>query len=130
VPLVYRNSLIRENQLEPLDTGYLIVSYSRPVLTVAKLTRRRGRKRKQIQTGSTIEFGAGALQVAKSASAARTTSKKGGSRGSHKRPQPAQRRCGNYGGTGHNARTCQKDAEEDSESNAATSYEESVEDIE
>jgi hypothetical protein len=33
-PLVHRNSLIRENQLEPLDTGYLIVSYSRPVLTL------------------------------------------------------------------------------------------------
>jgi hypothetical protein len=32
-PLVYRNSLICENQLKPLDTGYLIVSYSRPVLT-------------------------------------------------------------------------------------------------
>jgi hypothetical protein len=52
---------------------------------VAKLTRRRGRKRKQIQTGGTIEFGAGVLQVAESASAACTTSKKGGSRGSQER---------------------------------------------
>jgi hypothetical protein len=33
-PLIHRNLLIRENQLEPLDTGYLIVSYSRPLLTV------------------------------------------------------------------------------------------------
>ena len=97
---------------------------------VAELTRRRGRKRKRIQTGGTIEFGAGALQVAKSASTARTTSKKGGSRGSQERTQLAQRRCGNCGGTGHNARTCQKDAEEDSESNTATLYEESVEDVE
>jgi uncharacterized protein Veg len=31
---------------------------------VAELTKRRGRKRKRIQTGSTIEFSAGALQVA------------------------------------------------------------------
>jgi hypothetical protein len=97
---------------------------------VAELTKRKGRKRKRIQTGGTIEFSAGALQVAKSASAARTTSKKGGSRGGQERTQPAQRRCGNCGGTGHNARTCQKDAEEDSESNVATSYEGSVESLE
>jgi hypothetical protein len=97
---------------------------------VAELTRRRGRKRKRIQTGGTIEFGAGALQVAESASAARTTSKKGGSRGSQERTQPAQRRCGNCGKTGHNARTCQKDVEKDSESDAATSYEGSIESIE
>jgi hypothetical protein len=49
---------------------------------VVELTKRRERKRKRIQTGSTIEFSAGALQVAESASAARTRSKKGGSRGS------------------------------------------------
>jgi hypothetical protein len=49
---------------------------------VAKLTKRRERKRKRIQIGSTIEFSAGALQVAKSASTARTRSKKGSSRGS------------------------------------------------
>jgi hypothetical protein len=49
---------------------------------VAKLIRRRGCKRKRIQTGSTIEFGVGALQVAESASAACTMSKKGSSRGS------------------------------------------------
>ena len=97
---------------------------------VAELTKRRGRKRKRIQTGGTLEFGAGALQVAKSASAACTRSKKGGGRGSQERTQPAQRRCGNCGGTGHNARTCQKDADKDSESNAATSYEGSVEDVE
>jgi hypothetical protein len=97
---------------------------------VAELTKRRGRKRKRIQTGGTIEFGAGALQVAKSASTARTLSKKGSSRGSQEKTQPAQRRCGNCGETGHNARTCQKDAEEDSESNTATSYEGSVESVE
>jgi hypothetical protein len=38
--------------------------------------------RKRIQTGSIIEFSAGVLQIAKSASAARTTSKKSSSRGS------------------------------------------------
>ena len=49
---------------------------------VAELTKRRERKRKRIQTGSIIEFSAGALQVAESASAARTRSKKSSSRGS------------------------------------------------
>ncbi|KAI1514551.1 DDE superfamily endonuclease [Pyrenophora tritici-repentis] len=97
---------------------------------VAELTKRRGRKRRRIQTDGTIEFGAGALQVAESASTACTTSKKGGGRGSRERTQPAQRRCGNCRGTGHNARTCQKDTEEDSESDVATSYEGSVEDVE
>ena len=49
---------------------------------VAELTKRRGRKRKQIQTGGTLEFSAGALQVAKSASTACTRSKKSSSKGS------------------------------------------------
>jgi hypothetical protein len=97
---------------------------------VAELTKRRGRKRKRIQTGGTIEFGAGALQVAKSASAARTTSKKSGYRGSKKRTQPAQRRCSNCGGTGHNACTSQKGTGEDAESDAAMLYERSVESVE
>jgi uncharacterized protein Veg len=43
---------------------------------IVELTRRKGRKRKRIQIGSTIEFSIGALQVAKSASTARTISKK------------------------------------------------------
>ncbi|KAF1348299.1 hypothetical protein EJ07DRAFT_185103 [Lizonia empirigonia] len=38
------------------------------------------------------------------------------------RAQPGQRHCGNCGKTGHNARTCQKDAEEDSASNTSASY--------
>ena len=49
---------------------------------LAAVTKRRERKRKQIQIGSTIEFSAGALQVAESASAARITAKKSSSRGS------------------------------------------------
>jgi hypothetical protein len=43
---------------------------------IAELTRRKGRKRKRIQIGSMIEFSVGASQVAKSASTARTISKK------------------------------------------------------
>ncbi|KAH8728843.1 hypothetical protein GQ44DRAFT_608063, partial [Phaeosphaeriaceae sp. PMI808] len=42
--------------------------------------------------------------------------KKARSRGDCERAQPGQRRCGNCGKTGHNARTCQEDKEETSES--------------
>ena len=97
---------------------------------IAELTKRRGRKRKRLQTGSILEFGAGALQVTESASAARTRSKKGGGGGSQQRTQPVQRRCGNCGKNGHKARAYQKGAEEDSESVVATSYEGSVESVE
>jgi hypothetical protein len=97
---------------------------------LAELTKRKGRKRKRIQTGGTIEFGVGALQVAESASATRTIAKKARGSSSYERAQPGQRRCGNCGKTGHNARTCQKDAAEDSESNAVTSYEGSIASVE
>ena len=43
---------------------------------LAAVTKRRGRKRKRIQTGGTLDFSAGASQVAKSSSTGRTTSKK------------------------------------------------------
>jgi hypothetical protein len=97
---------------------------------IAELTRRKGRKRKRIQTGGTIEFSIGASQVAESASTARTISKKARSSSNQERALPGQRRCSNCGKTGHNARTCQKDAAEDSESNAVTSYEGSIASVE
>ena len=43
---------------------------------LAVVTKRRGRKRKRIQTGRTLDFGAGASQVAKSSSASCTILKK------------------------------------------------------
>ena len=49
---------------------------------LAVVTKRQGRKRKRIQTGGTLDFGAGASQVAKSSSASCTTSKKARSKGS------------------------------------------------
>ena len=97
---------------------------------IAELTKRRGRKRKRIQTGGTIEFGVGALAVAESASSSRTTAKKARSSGGQEQAQPGQRRCGNCGKTGHNVRTCQKDTAEDSESDASASYEGSVHSVE
>ena len=43
-------------------------------------------------------------------------SKKARGGGDQERAQPTVRRCGNCGGTGHNARTCRKDIEENSAS--------------
>ena len=89
---------------------------------LAEVTKRKSRKRKRIQTGGTIEYSAGASYVASEAQVASQPSKKARSRNGDEQAQPAQRRCRNCGKTGHNARTCAKDKEEDSESNASVSY--------
>jgi hypothetical protein len=93
---------------------------------LAEVTKRKGRKRKRIQYSGTMEYGAAALTVAESTSGSRTIAKRARSSSSQEQAQPGQRRCGNCGKTGHNARTCQKDAAEDSESNITVSYEGSV----
>jgi hypothetical protein len=89
---------------------------------LAEVTKRKGRKRKQIQHGRTIDYGIGASYVAAEAQAASQSSKKARGGDSARPAQPGQRRCRNCGGTGHNARTCQKDEEEASESDASISY--------
>ena len=97
---------------------------------LAAVTKRRGRKRKRIQTGGTLDFGAGASQVAESSSAGRTTSKKARGEGSQERALPGQRHCRTCGRTGHNSRTCQKDVEEDSLLDTSKSYEASIASVE
>jgi ribosomal protein L32 len=89
---------------------------------LAVMTKRKSRKRKRIQQGGTIEYGEAAAQVAAEASVAAERSKKARRGGDQERAQPALRRCGNCGGTGHNARTCKKDIEASSESDASTAY--------
>jgi hypothetical protein len=89
---------------------------------LAEITKRKSRKRKQIQHGGTIEYGQAAFSIAESAAVARTGSKRARVGSSQESALPGQRRCGNCGKTGHNARTCQKDVEEDSASNATESY--------
>ena len=89
---------------------------------LAVITKRKARKRKQIQHGGTIEYGEALTQVAATASVAPQRLKKARGGGGHETAQPALRRCGNCGGTGHNARRCQKDTEESSESEASTTY--------
>ena len=75
------------------------------------ITKRKSRKRKRIQQGGTIEYRTAAAQVAAEASTVPQQSKKSRGNSDQERAQPAQRRCGNCGATGHNARTCKKDIE-------------------
>ena len=89
---------------------------------LAVMTKRKSRKRKQIQHGGTLEYGPAALQVAAKASVAAQPSKKTRGAGGAGGGQPTVRRCGNCGKTGHNARTCQEGAEASSESDASTEY--------
>ena len=86
------------------------------------MTKRKSRKRKHIQHGGTIEYGEAAAQVAAEASVATRRSKKARGGGDQERAYPTVRRCGNCGRTGHNARTCKKDTEISSESDASTVY--------
>ena len=97
---------------------------------LAAITKRKLRKRKRIQTGGTIEYGVGASHEANSTQGEAKSSRKARGRGGDGSRLSGVRRCGNCGKTGHNARTCQKDKEEDSESDASISYVGSVVSVE
>jgi hypothetical protein len=83
---------------------------------LAVITKRKTRKRKYAQHGGTMEHGEAAAQVAAEASVAAGRSKKACGGGDQERAQPTVRRCGNCGRTGHNARTCKRDTEDNSKS--------------
>jgi len=89
---------------------------------LAVVTKRKSRKHKWIQQGGTMEYGTAAAQVAAEASTAPQQSKKARGSGNQEPAQPALRRCGNCGRTGHNARTCKKDTEISSNSDESTTY--------
>ena len=89
---------------------------------VATLSRRKTRKRKQIQHSGTMEYGQAASYVAAESSRASQRTKKSSGSSGDEPAQPGQRRCGNCGKIGHNARTCQKDTETSSESDPLSSY--------
>ena len=86
------------------------------------MTKRKARKRKRIQHGGTMEYGSVLVQEAATATTVPQQSKKARYSDSGKSAQLASRRCGNCGGTGHNARTCKIDTEEYSESDSSTMY--------
>jgi len=89
---------------------------------LAIITKRRARKRKRIQHGGTLEYREASTQVAATASVAPQKSKKARGSSGHETAQPGLRRCGNCRKIGHNARTCKKDIEVSSESDASTQY--------
>ena len=66
-------------------------------------TKRKGRKRKRLQTGGILEYGTVAEQVATVASIPRNALKKARGSSTSERALPSQRQCGNCGKTGHNA---------------------------
>jgi hypothetical protein len=87
---------------------------------LAVMTKQKARKQKRLQHGGTLEYSEAADQVAASAALVVNPLKRTRSSGPAEGAQPAQRRYGNCGQTGHNARTCQKDTAESSESEAST----------
>jgi hypothetical protein len=84
--------------------------------------KRKTRKRKRPQHGGTLEYGEAADQVAASTALVANPPKKTRSNGAPEGALPTQRRCSKCGETGHNARTCQKDVDASSESEASTQY--------
>ena len=86
------------------------------------MTKRKSRKRKRLQKGTTLEYGETADQVAAGSSLIAQRSKKGRSGSGQDRAPVTQRRCGKCGGAGHNARTCKQAEETTSESEASTQY--------
>jgi hypothetical protein len=93
---------------------------------LAVMTKRKLPKRKHLQHVGTLEYGEAVAQVAAEAAVASERSKKARGNSDQERAQPALRRCGNCGGTGHNARTCKKDIEVSSESDGSTAYTDSL----
>ncbi|KAH7074948.1 hypothetical protein BKA63DRAFT_414352, partial [Paraphoma chrysanthemicola] len=89
---------------------------------LAVITKRKSRKRKRLQTGGTLEYSEGASQTVPVPSLTVQRAKKARGGSDQELAQLAVRRCGNCGKTGHNARTCKKDTEASSESDASTTY--------
>jgi hypothetical protein len=89
---------------------------------MAVITKRKTRKRKRFQHGGTLEYSEAADQVAASASLPAKAPKKARGGAAAKGATATQHRCSNCGRTGHNARTCQAGAVEDSESSASTQF--------
>jgi hypothetical protein len=89
---------------------------------LAVMTKRKERKRKRLQKGGTLEYSEAADRVAASASLLVNPPKKRRSGGALEGALLPQRRCGTCGETRHNARTCQKDAAESSNSECTLAY--------
>ena len=114
------SQLIKGGELMLHQNALLAARVSELEEQLAEITKRKSRKRKRIQQGGTMEYGTAAAQVVAEASTAPQRSKKARGSSDQETAQPARRRCGNCGRTGHNARTCKKDTEISSKSDAST----------
>ncbi|KAF2195799.1 DDE-domain-containing protein [Zopfia rhizophila CBS 207.26] len=76
------------------------------------------RKRKRIQKGGVLSFGAGQDKSTKDPTTTSSSSKKGRGKVRADGAKLTQRRCGNCGGTRHNARTCEIDEDSTVESSS------------
>jgi hypothetical protein len=86
---------------------------------LAVVIRQKGRKRKRLQTGGTLEFSPTADQVSAQSSVTIQQSTKARRGGEQDGGQPTQRRCEKCRGIGHNVRTCQVNSAKSSESEAS-----------
>ena len=75
--------------------------------TVEEATKRKSRKRKRIQQGGTLTYKAGSELAPAEDNTVEYSTQRSSSKVRAGTVQPARRRCGTCGGTGHNARTCQ-----------------------
>ena len=102
--------LVKGGELMLHETVLMSSRIAEPEEQLATITRRKALKGKQLQPGSTMEYGVASAQVAAEASSTAQRSKR--SRGSEdgERAQSASRRCGLCRTTGHNARTRRNDA--------------------
>ena len=74
---------------------------------VEDATRRKSRKRKCIQQGGTLTYKDRSQLAPVENNTVVQSTKRSSGKARADGVQPTQRRCGNCGGTGHNARTCQ-----------------------
>lgn len=74
---------------------------------LADVSWRKKRKRKRLQDGETLSFEGGSQLATVTNRTVAESANKGGKKARADGAQPTQRRCGNCGQVGHNARTCQ-----------------------
>jgi hypothetical protein len=82
------------------------------------LAKRRRAKRSRVQLGGALSIEESQVIIEEKQKGKRPAGEMAGGAEEADRGGPSKRRCGNCGETGHNARTCEKDAEESSQSDS------------
>jgi hypothetical protein len=82
------------------------------------LAKRRRAKRSRVQLGGALSIEDSQAIIEEKQKGKRPAGEMAGGAEEAVRGGPSKRRCGNCGETGHNARTCEKDVEESSQSDS------------